>query len=194
MGITMAFPRGWVIENQRDRILAYTKNHESIMQIAVEPRPENKAPREFLIQKLARGNSLAGGTPVTINDMEGYSVLTRSGSPLDNGSGPIRYIVLYRGGSAFIFAGASRSARDGRPEADGIFRSVAETMRSLKSAEFPLTEPYRLKILRATETTRLAEHAQNIPAEKYHREELELINGVYPNKALPVGEYVKVVE
>lgn len=194
MGITMAFPRGWVIENQRDRILAYTRNHESILQIAVEPRPENKAPREFLIQKLARGNSLAGGTPVTINDMEGYSVLTRSGSPLDNGAGPIRYIVLYRGGSAYIFAGASRSARDGKPEADGIFRSVAETLRSLKSAEFPLTEPYRLKILRATETTRLAEYAQNIPAEKYHREELELINGVYPNKALPVGEYVKVVE
>ncbi len=133
------------------------------MQIAVEPKPENKSPREFLIQKLGRGNSLAGGTPVTINDMDGYAVLTRSGSPLDNGAGPIRYIVLYRGGSAFIFAGASRSARDGKPEADGIFRSVAETMRSLKSAEFPLTEPYRLKILRATETTRLAEYAAEHP-------------------------------
>jgi hypothetical protein len=48
---------------------------------------------------------------------------------------------------------------------------VAETMRSLKSAEFPLTEP-QAEILRATETTRLAEHAQNIPAEKYHEEEL----------------------
>jgi predicted Zn-dependent protease len=194
LGLTMAFPRGWIIENQRDRILAYTKNQESVMQIAVEPKPENKSPREFLIQKLGRGNSLAGGTPVTINDMDGYSVLTRSGSPLDNGAGPIRYIVLYRGGSAFIFAGASRSARQGKPEADGIFRSVAETMRSLKSAEFPLAEPYRLKILRAEPTTRLAEYAQNIPAEKYHKEELELINGVYPNKALPVGEYIKVVE
>lgn len=194
MGITLAFPRGWIIENQRDRILAYTRNQESVLQIAVEPKPENKAPREFLIEKLARGNSLAGGTPVTINGMDGYSVLTRSGSPLDNGAGPIRYIVLYRGGSAFIFAGASRSARDGRPEADGLFRSVAETMRSLKSAEFPLTEPYRLKTVRATEKTRLADYAQNIPAEKYHREELELINGVYPNKPLPVGEYIKVVE
>jgi predicted Zn-dependent protease len=194
MGITMAFPRGWIIENQRDRILAYTKKQESVLQIAVEPKPENKSPREFLIQKLGRGNSLAGGTPVTINDMDGYAVLTRSGSPLDNGAGPIRYIALYRGSSAFIFAGASRSARDGKPEADGIFRSVAETMRSLKSAEFPLTEPYRLKILRATEQTRLAEYAQNIPAEKYHKEELELINGVYPNKALPTGEYIKVVE
>jgi predicted Zn-dependent protease len=206
MGITMAFPRGWIIENQRDRILAYNTNQplnqtrypvgevlpESVMQISVDPRPQNKSPREFLIEKLKR--SLAGGAPVTINGMDGYSVLSREGSPLDNGAGPVRYIALYRGNSAFIFAGASRSQRNGQPEADGLFRSVAETMRGLKPAEFPLAEPYRLKILRATDKTRLAEYAANIPAEKYHKEELELINGVYPNKQLPVGEYIKVVE
>ncbi len=48
--------------------------------------------------------------------------------------------------------------------------------------------------MRATDKTRLDEYAQTIPAEKYHVEELELINGVYPNKKLPVGEYIKVVQ
>jgi predicted Zn-dependent protease len=126
--------------------------------------------------------------------MDGYSVLTLSGSPLDNGAGPIRFIVLYRGKSAFIYAGVSRSARNNRPEADGLFRSVAETTRDLRASEYALAEPYRVGIVRATAKTRLADYAQNIPAEKYHKEELELINGVYPNKPLPVGEYVKVVE
>ncbi|MET0282342.1 MAG: M48 family metalloprotease [Steroidobacteraceae bacterium] len=193
MGITLAFPRGWIIENQRDRIVGYTKNQESVLQITMESRPENKAPREFLIEHL-KGAQLAGGEAVSINGMEGYSVLTRSGSPLDRGAGPIRFIALYRGRSAFVFAGASRSARDGRPEADGLFRSVAETMRELRAAEYALAEPYRLKIVRATDKTRLADYAQDIPAEKYHKAELELINGVYPNKALPLGEYIKVVE
>lgn len=193
MGITMAFPRGWVIENQTDRIQAYTPDHESIMEITSEARPDNKAPREFLIEKF-KGVTLAGGAPVTINGMDGYTMLTRSGSPLDNGAGPVRYIVLYRGKSAFVYGGASRSARDGKPEADGLFRSVAETTRDLRAAEYALAEPYRLKIVRATDKTRLSEYAENIPAEKYHTEELELINGVYPNKKLPVGEYIKVVE
>lgn len=193
MGITMAFPRGWVIENQTDRILAYTPNHESIMEITSEVRPDNKAPREFLLEKL-KGTTLAGGTPVTINGMDGYSVLTRNGSPLDNGAGPVRYIALYRGKSVLVYGGASRSARDGKPEADGLFRSVAETTRDLRAAEYALAEPYRLKILRATDKTRLSEYADNIPAEKYHKEELELINGVYPNRKLPIGEYIKVVE
>jgi predicted Zn-dependent protease len=193
MGITMAFPRGWVIENQTDRIVAYTRNQESIMQITSEARPANKAPREFLLEKL-KGKTLAGGSAVSINGMDGYAVLTRDGSPLDNGAGPIRYIALYRGNSVMIYAGASKSARDGKPEADGLFRSVAETTRDLRAAEYALAEPYRLKIVRATEKTRLSEYAENIPAEKYHEQELQLINGVYPNKKLPIGEYIKVVE
>jgi predicted Zn-dependent protease len=104
MGITLAFPRGWIIQNDRDRILAFTRSQESILQITAESRPVDQSPREFLLQRL-KGVTLAGGESVTINGMEGYSLLTRSGSPLDQGVGPIRFIVLYRGGSAFIFAG-----------------------------------------------------------------------------------------
>ena len=33
MGITLAFPRGWTIENQRDRLLAFTPKKDAIMQI-----------------------------------------------------------------------------------------------------------------------------------------------------------------
>lgn len=193
LGITLAFPRGWNIENRRDSLLAYTPNKESIMQISVVARPDGQAPREFLIEKL-KGQTLAGGTPLTVNGMEGYSVLTRTGSPLDSGAGPVRWIALYRGKSVYLFGGASRSARDGKPEADGLFQSVASTMRDLKAAEFPLAEPYRIKIVRATDKTRLEDYAAEIPAEKYHVEELELINQLYPHKKPPVGEYIKVVQ
>jgi predicted Zn-dependent protease len=193
MGLTLAFPRGWVIENHKDRLFAYTPNQETMLQLMVDPRPANQSPREFLIEKL-KGADLVGGESVTINGMDGYMVLTRNGSPIDNGEGPIRFIVLYRGGSAFTYAGVSRSSRRGVPEADGLFRSVAETTRELRASEYALAEPYRLKIMRATAGTRLAEYAEQIPAQKYKREELELINAVYPNKALPVGEYIKIVE
>ncbi len=193
MGITLAFPKDWIIENHRDQLLAFTRNQESMMQISVEARPANQSPRELLIQKL-RGAQLVGGEPLTINGMDGYTVLTRNGSPLDRGAGPLRFIALYRGNSAFIYAGASRSSRNGRPESDGIFRSVAETMRDLRPAEYALAEPYRLRILRATDKTRLSEYAERIPAQKYQKEELELINAVYPGKPLPIGEYIKIVE
>ncbi len=44
MGLTVAFPRGWTIENQRDRILAFTRSKDSLMQITVEARPDRRGP------------------------------------------------------------------------------------------------------------------------------------------------------
>ena len=109
MGITVAFPRGWTIENQRDRLLAFTPKKDAVMQVMIDAKPDKQAPREFLLTKL-KGQSTFKGEPLTTADGEGYTVVARSGSPIDNGTGPVRWAVIYRGQSAFIFAGASRSA------------------------------------------------------------------------------------
>jgi predicted Zn-dependent protease len=57
-----------------------------------------------------------------------------------------------------------------------------------------LAEPYRLRIRTATPGTRLEEHADDMPVEKYPREELMLINGLYPDRKLQPGTLYKVVE
>jgi len=198
MGITLAFPKGWVIENQRDRLLAYTKSktpetRESIMQVQLKSRPEKQSPREFLLQNL-RGASLARGEEIEVNGMQGYTVVTRSGSPLDGGEGPVRWVVVYRDKSAFLIAGASRSGTRGVPADDGLFMSSAQTLRNLKPSEYPLAQPYRLKIVQATEHTKFEDYAKNVPVEKYKKEELQLINGLYPNGKVHPGQYIKIVE
>jgi predicted Zn-dependent protease len=193
MGITMAFPRGWTVENQRDRILAYTKNKDAVMQITSDPRPEKKGPREFLLEKL-KGASFSKGEAISVNGMEGYSVLTRNGSPLDGGEGPVRWAVLYRDKSAFVMGGASRSGTAGLPADDGLFQSSFQTLRPLKPSEYPLAQPYRIKVIKATEETKLDDYAKNVPVEKYKKEELLLLNGLYPNGKVKDGQYLKVVE
>lgn len=193
LGITVAFPRAWTVENQRDALMAYTPNKDTLMRITLAEVPPTQGPREFLLTQL-RGASLAGGEPIRVNGMEGYTVRTTNGSPLDEGAGPVRWTVLYRGKSAYLFAGASRSSRGGIPESDGLFLSVAETLRGLKPAEYPLAEPYRLRIRRATAETRLEDYAADMPVEKYQKEELLLINGLYPNRKLASGDFYKVVE
>jgi predicted Zn-dependent protease len=193
MGITLAFTKGWTIENQRDRILAYPKNKESLMQVTVKPRPEKESPREFLLQNL-RGAAIARGQELQISGWPAYTVLTRNGSPLDGGAGPVRWTVVYRDKSAFLFGGASRSGTNGLPADDGLFLSTTQTFRNLKTSEYPLAQPYRLKTLRATEKTRLAEYAKRVPVPKYQEEELKLLNGVYPNGKLENGQFIKVVE
>lgn len=193
MGITMAFPRAWTVDNLRDRVLAYTRNKDAIMQVTVEPRPPTKSPREFLLTQL-RGKSIAYSEEIESNGMQGYSVVTRGGSPLDNGQGPVRWTVLYRDKSAYVFAGASRASVNSRPEADGVIMSVVGTMRGLRPSEFPLAEPYRIAVVPWDGKTPLADYAREVPVEKYQLEELELMNGLYPDKKPQFGQLFKIVQ
>src|SRR6187551_3630855 len=142
MGITVAFPRGWTIENQRDRLIAFTPTKDAFIQILIDRKPDKQAPREFLLTKLQGASVFKGEAITTSEGNEGYAIVTRNGSPIDNG--PTRWAAVYRGNSVYLTAGASRSALNGVPEIDGIIMSVAETLRGLRPAEFPLAEPYRI--------------------------------------------------
>ncbi len=193
MGITVAFPRGWTIDNLRDRLLAFTPTKDAVMQIQIDAKPEKQAPREFLLAKL-KGASVFKGEPITVDGNEGYTLVTRNGSPIDNGLGPVRWVAIYRGASVFIFAGASRSAMNGVPEVDGLIKSVAHSLRGLRPSEFPLAEPYRIKVVQATEKTKLTDYAAEMPEDKFKKETLELINAMYPNKKPKAGQLFKIVE
>src|SRR5687768_8824053 len=67
MGITLAFPRGWTIENQPVRLLAFTPKKDAMMQVMIDTKPEKQAPREFLLSKL-KGASVFRGEPLTTAD------------------------------------------------------------------------------------------------------------------------------
>jgi predicted Zn-dependent protease len=193
MGLTVAFPRGWIVQNLRDRLLVYTKKKDALMQITVEKRPEKQSPREYLLSKLT-GGSFARGEDLSVDGMEGYTLITRHGSPLDGGDGPVRWTALYRDKSLFLIGGASRSSANGVPVDDGIFMSSIETMRHLKPSEYPLAQPNRLKIVSASATTKLEDYVKNMPDEKLKKERLELLNGLYPKGEPKPGDLLKVVE
>jgi predicted Zn-dependent protease len=126
--------------------------------------------------------------------MEGYTLITRSGSPLDGGEGPVRWAALYRNKSVFLIGGASRSSANGVPIDDGIFMSSIQTMRHLKPAEYPLAQPYRLRIVTASGTTKIEDYVAAVPGEKFQKERLELLNGLYPKGEPKPGDALKVVE
>lgn len=195
LGITVAFPKGWTVENRPDKVVAYTPKKDSFMIMELIPNDpkQPKAVREALVSYF-KGLSLAGGESFDSNGMAGYTALSRNGSLLDQGQGPMRLVSIQRGDSFFMFYGGSKSAMGGKPEADGLIQSVSQTLRSLKPSEFPLAEPYRLKILKATSDTKLANYASGVPLEKYQAETLALINGVYPSGNLQPGQLFKVVE
>src|SRR6202011_5969410 len=148
---------------------------------------------EFLLQRL-RGASIGRGDALAVGGMEGYAVVTRSGSPLDGGEGPVRWAVLYRRTQAFVIRAASRSSEARAPLGAAEFLSRIEAMRATGPAEYPLAEPYRLKIIQATEQTKIDDYAKDMPVEKFKKEELRLLNGLYPKGEPKPGDTIKVVQ
>jgi predicted Zn-dependent protease len=69
-----------------------------------------------------------------------------------------------------------------------------QTLRDLKPSEYPLAQPYRIKIIKATEQTKLEDYAKQVPVEKYQKEQLLMLNGLYPSGKIKPGQYLKVVE
>ena len=191
LGLTIAFPNGWNVENRPDRLIAVAPQKDSIIQMQTQAPPPNTGPREFLSRLLSR-SSAGQAEAIEVNGLQGYTAVVRA-TQTDFGVVPARYAVIYYNNLAYVFAGASK-ASTGVPAADPLFMSTIKTFRRLKQNEFELAEPYKLKTIRATETTRIADLAKTSPIKKYPAETLRLLNDLYPDKEPQPGQLIKIVE
>ena len=191
LGLTLAFPSGWTVENRADRLVAVSPQKDSILQMQMQAPPPNTGPREFLSRLLARA-SAGSAEPLEVNGLQGYTTVVRT-AQTDFGVVPARYAVIYYNNLAYIFAGASKGSTRA-PAADPLFMSTIKTFRRLRQNEFARAEPYKIKVVRAGEHTRIADLAKSSPLPKYPAEQLRLLNDLYPDKEPKPGQLIKIVE
>ena len=191
LGLTLAFPSGWNVENQAQRVIAVSPQKDSVLQMQTQAPPPNTGPREFLSRLLSRSNA-GQAEPIEVNGLQGYTAIVRSANT-DFGVVPARYVVIYHNNLAYIFAGASK-ASSGTPKADPLFMSSVKTFRRLKQNEFAMAEPHKIKTIRATESTRIADLAKSSPLPEYAEQQLRLLNDLYPNKEPQPGQLIKIVQ
>jgi len=191
LGFTLAFPSGWTVENQADRVLSVSPRKDSIMQLRMLAPPPNTNPQQFLSRLLA-GKNAAPGEAIEINGMQGYTTVVRS-ERTEFGVAPARYAVVYHNNLAYVFAGTSKASST-VPSADPLFMSSIKTFRRLRSNEYALAEPYKIKIIRADTNTRIADLAKASPLKEYAAETLRLLNNLYPDKEPQPGQLLKIVQ
>ncbi|HKE95035.1 MAG TPA: M48 family metalloprotease, partial [Povalibacter sp.] len=191
LGFTIAFPTGWVVENQANRLLGVAPKKDAVLQMQTQAPPPNMGPKEFLSRLLARSNA-GQGEPIEVNGLQGYTAVVRSANT-DFGVVPARYAVIYYNNLAYVFAGASRGAGS-VPSADALFMSTVKTFRRLKDNEFALAEPLKVRTIRVGDNTRIEDLAKNSPIKKYPAELLRLMNDLYPDKQPKPGQLLKIVQ
>jgi predicted Zn-dependent protease len=192
LGMTVAFPSGWAVQNLPRKVVATSPQKDAMLQLsAVSPPPDVK-PGELLARSLP-GVPLSGGEPLEVNGISGYTAIARDVALPWGNRGPARFAVLYYNGLAYVFTGATRLS-SALGASDPLFMSSIKTLRRLRDNEFKLAEPNRIRLIKASPQTRIATLAAASPIEKYPAERLRLLNDLYPDKEPTPGQSLKVVE
>jgi predicted Zn-dependent protease len=191
MGFTLAFPSGWIVENQPAQVVAYPADKSAMMLVRAQAPPQGVGPKEFL-GRLLQGTATSEAGPIQVNGLDGYRAVVRS-AKLPWGTGPAEVDVVYFNGLAYIFQGAPRQAA-GMSAFEPVFASSVQTFRRLRDNEFPQAEPDRLDIVEVRPGTTIAQLARNTPIKKYPIERLRLLNDLYPDKEPVPGQRLKIVK
>lgn len=193
MQFTLAFPRGWQIVNEPDKILAVAPKKEHIMEIRTQAPPADLTdPRNFAMRGLAN-KRLSRAETLDVNGLKAWTAIVR-GDPSPYGQATsVRYVVIYYANLMWVFKGASRSGLEA-PAGDPFFLSTANTFRRMRANEFPLAEPHRLHIMRTVEGTTMEALAKDSSIPKYPLQQLRLINNLYPDGEPKPGDLVKTVK
>jgi predicted Zn-dependent protease len=191
--LTVAFPKGWLVQNDPQQLLAAAPDKNSMMVMTAQAPPAGvTSPRDFALRSLA-DRRLDRGEDLEINGLKAYTVIVRGdASPYGTGAN-VRYVFVNYNNLMWIIRGASR-ADDPVPAADVLFLSSARTFRQLRSNEFRLAEPYRMRIIPAPAGVTIEQVAARSPLTKYPVEQHRLINGLYPAGEPKAGEPLKFVQ
>ena len=191
--LTIAFPRGWQIQNEPQQLLATGPNREHFVQLTAQPPPEGITdPRQFALRGLSN-RRLDRAEVLDINGLHAWTAIVRGDASPYGQRSNVRYVIIYYGNLMWILKGASRSG-DVAPAGDPFFLSTANTFRRMRANEFELAEPYRLRVVRAVEGDTIEELAENSAIKKYPVQQLRLFNDLYPSGQPTPGNWIKVVE
>ena len=189
LDFTLTFPENWRIENHAEKILAISPDNDGLIQVTITDLNKRITPKQFMEQRM-RLKNLRQGSAFENGELDGYTAIADSNTTF--GTRAVRYAVIFRGNSAYIFAGAAKNKSDSR-RFDGDILETAHSFRGLTAADKPYTREKRIAVIRASKGTSYAALAAESPITNYPEIQLRLLNDAYPDGEPETSQLIKVV-
>ena len=189
LDFTIAFPTGWQIDNRADRVVAMPAGKDGLMTLETDEL-DRRMPARDVLKKRMQLHDLRRGEQISSSGMTGYTGIASSKTPF--GTRPVRYIVLMRDKTAWIFAGTARDKRNPYKYDRQIIAS-AKTFRSMNTEDEKPAGGNHLHIIRAGNNSRYRDLATRSPIDRHAEEQLRLLNDQYPKGEPRSGQLLKTV-
>lgn len=184
--VRVDFPEEWPWQKEGDLVIA--KAPENLARISFSSRSRTlQSPEEFLHNELDV-KSVEQGSNISPSRLKGFSAVI----PADGDKPEERIAVIYYKLKAYVIRGEIEPGQN-FDEFDEAFNATIATFRTITQREIDGQKPKRIEYIRATATTDFAALAKENQLGTYGEEELLLLNGLYPDRAPKVGQWIKVI-
>jgi len=189
LDFSLTFPENWRIENQQEKILAISPDNDGLIQMSIADLNKRIPPKQFMQQRMRLKNLRQGSTFET-GDLEGYTAIADSNTTF--GVRAVRYAVIYRNSSAYIFACTAKDNKNPRSFDDAML-ATAGSFRRLTAADEPYARENKIAVIRAPSGASYANLAAESPLANYPETQLRLLNAAFPDGEPEAAQLIKVV-
>ncbi|MCX4189915.1 M48 family metalloprotease [Methylophaga sp. OBS3] len=183
MQFALQFPQDWHIQNNPSNLQAIAPEGKAFIQMGATDLNRKQTPAEFIRDRMNVSN-LREGRSFSSNGLEGYTGITEQNGKLH------RLSVVYLKDKAYIFIGGVKNEPE-FGEFDKAFLATADSLHVLRENERHLAKAQRIEVVRATNDDSYAKWAQSTRISNSPMQQLQLLNGDYPDKQLQPGRLLK---
>jgi len=184
------FPKGWLIKNEQNSVLAMAPMNDALLQLSMESRPQGLSPRQFLRAKLEQAVVLSEKA-LKVTGRIAHSALISGKTPY--GVGKMRVAVVFDGARAFVFYAAVKKANEFN-HFDKKFLSGIQSFAKLTRSDRRLAKPLTIQLMRLGSRTNSLSSAIKRSLIPHHAEEqIKLLNNIFSAGALKSGDLIKIV-
>ncbi len=181
LDFTIAFPEGWRIDNQPDRLLAVSADNNAVFMVRIDNRKQSESPERYLQRNF---NQLSSVQKI---DNDSATALVRGENPF--GTNTMRVAAVFQRDQVYVMYAAARGALPDRQFIDSV-----KSIRALNSRERELASARHIRLIRARSGDTFSSLARRSDLDAYAEEQLRLLNGMYPDGEPKAGQWIKIVE
>ncbi|MFO7705996.1 MAG: M48 family metalloprotease [Halopseudomonas sp.] len=185
LNMVLDYPKGWVIINRPDVLLAHTPDEQGFIALTMENLRNTNLTAEGLLRSRVGDQRLTQDQAFSGTGYQGFMATI----PGDNAR---RVAAIVRGDQAFLFIGAFRG-RGPLERYDQQFVQTIRSFRPLTSADKKNAEPLRIRLVRARQGDTYARLAKGSPLGEEAEARLRLLNAQWPEGQPQAGQWLKVV-
>ncbi len=189
LDLFIEFPENWSIRNLPDRLIAQNKSGDAQLQITLQQLKSGQSPKQYL-EELTKGN-IKNGEAFKTTSFNGYTGLTTV--KIQGGSVPARVAAIASDQKVYqvtIIAKDSNALKRN----DGATYAMLRSFRNLKRSDLKFASAKRLKLVRVKKGDTFSSLAKKSNLSHHPVEQLQLLNGMYPDGVLKEGQLVKIVQ